>query len=128
MTGTKSYTERYPNGKVKATWSAGRSADGRVLLDGTERFFYPNGKPVWTVNFHAGDKTGEERFLREDGTPMWVKTYADDGTWTWENFDAAGKRVATSHWKGKHLISSDVPDGPVDKVPGSDKMPTPEGM
>jgi len=128
VTGTKSYTERYPNGKVKATWSAGRSADGRVLLDGTERFFYPNGKPVWTVNFHAGDKTGEERFLREDGTPMWVKTYADDGTWTWENFDAAGKRVATSHWKGKHLISSDVPDGPVDKVPGSDKMPTPEGM
>jgi hypothetical protein len=128
VTGTKSYTERYPNGKVKATWSAGRSADGRVLLDGAERFFYPNGKLMWAVNFRAGDKTGEERFLCEDGTPMWVKTYSDDGTWTWENFDAAGKHVATSHWKGKHLISSDVPDGPVDKVPGSDKMPAPEGM
>jgi len=83
---------------------------------------------MWTASFHAGDKTGEERWLREDGTPIWIKNWASDGTWTWENFDASGHRVATSHWKGKHLLNSDVPDGPVDKVPGADKMPTPEGM
>lgn len=124
----KSYTERYPNGKVEATWSVARSADGRMLLDGMERFFYPDGKPMWTVNFRSGNKTGEERFLREDGTSTWIKMYADDGTWTWKNYDASGKRIATSHWKGKHLMGSDVPDGPVDKVPGADKMPTPEGF
>jgi hypothetical protein len=28
------------------------------------------------------------------------------------NFDAAGKKVATSNWRGKTLLSSDVPDAP----------------
>jgi formylglycine-generating enzyme required for sulfatase activity len=124
----KSYTEQYPNGKVKATWGVARSADGRLLLDGAQQFFYPSGRPMWTVSFRAGNKTGEETFQRENGTPLWVKKYAEDGTWTWDNYDASGERSATSHWKGKHLLNSDVPEGPVDKVPGSDKMPAPEGF
>ncbi len=128
LTDIKHYTEHYPNGQTKATWTAGRAADGRVLLDGTEHFFYPNGKPMWTVSFHAGQKDGEERFQREDGTPMWVKTYAGDGTWTWENFDAQGKHIATSHWRNKTLLDSDVPDGPVDKTPGQDKLGPPPGL
>ncbi|HTF64872.1 MAG TPA: sialidase family protein, partial [Edaphobacter sp.] len=127
LTHVQLFTERYPNGKTKATWSAGRAADGRVLLEGAEHFFYPSGKPMWTVSFHAGEKTGEERYQREDGTPIWVKTYAADGTWTWDNFDEEGKRTATSHWRGKTLLSSDVPDGPFDKVPGADKLPPPPG-
>jgi formylglycine-generating enzyme required for sulfatase activity len=122
------FTERYPNGKVKATWSAGRAADGRVLLEGAEHFFYPSGNLMWTVNFHAGEKTGEERYQREDGTLIWVKNYATDGTWTWENFDGAGGRTATSRWRNKTLLSSDVPDsGPFDKVPGADKFAPPPG-
>jgi formylglycine-generating enzyme required for sulfatase activity len=121
-------TEHYPSGKVKATWSVGRASDGRVLLDGTEHFFYPSGKPMWTVSFHAGRKTGEERYQREDGTPIWVKTYGADNTWTWDTFDTAGKHTAESHWRGKTLLSSDVPDnGPFDKVPGADKLPPPPG-
>ncbi len=104
------FTERYPgSAKVMATWSAGRFADGRVLLDGPETFFYPTGKPMWSIDFHAGRKVGEERYFRADGTPVWVKQYATDGTWTWNNFDRAGKRIATSIWHGKTLLSSDVP-------------------
>lgn len=127
LTHLQHFTERYPNGKTKATWSAGRAADGRVLLEGAEHFFYPSGKPMWTVSFHVGEKTGEERYQREDGTSIWVKTYAADGTWTWDNFDAQGKRTATSHWRGKTLLSDDVPDGPFDKIPGADKLPPPPG-
>jgi formylglycine-generating enzyme required for sulfatase activity len=122
------FTEKYSNGKVKVKWSAGRAADGRVLLDGPEQFFYASGKPMWSVDFHAGEKTGEERYQREDGTAIWIKNYAPDGTWTWENFDSTGKHIATSHWRGKTLLSSDVPDGgPFDKVPGADKLPPPPG-
>ena len=124
----KKYEERYASGKVKTTWSAGRAEDGRVLLDGAERYFYADGKLMWEVGFKAGEKSGVERYLREDGTRVWVKTYAGDGTWTWENFDRDGNKVATSHWRGKTMLDSDVPDGPVDKVPGEDKMPAPEGM
>ncbi len=112
----------------KAEWSTVRVADGRILLDGPQRFFYPDGKPMWSATFRAGRNVGEERFLRADGTLMWVKRYADDGRWTWENYDLTGKRVATSRWKGKTLLSSDVPDAPVRKKGGDDTLPPPEGL
>jgi formylglycine-generating enzyme required for sulfatase activity len=128
LTHIQHVTERYPNGKIKATWSAGRAADGRVLLEGKQQFFYASGKPMWTATFHAGEKTGEERYQREDGTPIWVKNYSADGTWIWDNFDDHGKQTAQSHWRGKTLESSDVPEsGPFDKIPGADKLKPPPG-
>jgi formylglycine-generating enzyme required for sulfatase activity len=121
------FTEHFSGGdKVMATWSAGRAADGRILLDGPQRFFYPDGKPMWSVDFKAGHKIGEERYLRADGTPIWEKQYTDDGTWTWNNFDATGKRIATSKWRGKTLLSSDMPDPPVRKKSVDEKPLTPD--
>jgi formylglycine-generating enzyme required for sulfatase activity len=97
------------------TWSAGRAADGRILLHGSQQALYPDGKPMYTATFHAGRKTGEERYLREDGTPFWVKIYAGDGTWTWLNYDAAGIQIAESHWRKKTLLDSNIPDPPARK-------------
>jgi hypothetical protein len=119
VTGVKNFTERYRNKKVRATWGAGRAADGRVLLQGRQKFFYPNGKLMWTATFDAGKKLGEERYLRANGTPVWVKTYAKDGSWTWQSFDRGGKRVAESKWQGKTLQSSDVPEPPAAQTPAA---------
>jgi hypothetical protein len=104
------HTVKDKSGKVTASWSTIRVPDGRVLLDGPERFFYPDGKPMWSVDFTAGRKVDTEKYLRADGTPVWIKTYAADGSWTWDNFDRNGKQVAESKWKGKTLLSSDQPD------------------
>lgn len=128
LTARKHCIERYPNGKLKSEWTVGRSQDGRVLLDGTERFFYPDGKLMWTVGFRAGRRLGQERFQRQDGSPVWIKTWALDGTWTWQNFDRCGKVVATSHWRGKTLLSSDVPDAPAQPKPDETQPPLPEGF
>ena len=82
-------------------------------FNGPDRFFYPDGKLMYSANFYLGHKISDERYLREDGTPYWVKHYAGpDGTWTWDNFDASGHQIAESHWRGKTLLSSDVPDPP----------------
>ena len=89
-------------------------------------FNYPDGKLMYKATFDAGRKIAEERYLREDGRPFWVKIYAADGTWTWDNFDASGNQIAESHWRGKTLLSSDVPDPPARKKPG-EKLPEPEG-
>jgi antitoxin component YwqK of YwqJK toxin-antitoxin module len=97
-----------------------------VLLDGPETFFYPNGKLMWSVDYHAGHKVGEERYLREDGTSVWVKKYAADGTWIWDNFDLAGKHIATSNWRGKTLLSSDVPDPPAKNKFSDEKLQEPD--
>jgi len=107
-------TERLPGG-VKAEWSAGKASDGRTLLDGPTTFTYTSGKPMYSAIFQAGQKIGQEKYLRESGRPYWTRKYAGDGTWTWLNFDASGKQVAESHWRGKTLLSSDVPDPPVRK-------------
>jgi formylglycine-generating enzyme required for sulfatase activity len=100
--------------------------DGRVMLNGLEKFNYPDGKLMWSVDFKDGRRVREERYLREDGLPFWVKKYAGDGTWTWENYDRAGKIVATSHWRGKTMLSSDVPDPPVRKKTGT--VAEPDGL
>jgi formylglycine-generating enzyme required for sulfatase activity len=121
------FTEHYPGtGKVMATWSSGRTADGRVLLDGPETFFYPSGKVMWSITFHAGHKVGNESYLRADGTPVWEKHYAGDGMWTWDNFDASGRRISESKWRGKTLLSSDVPDPPARKKASDEKPLTPD--
>lgn len=122
------HTERYADGRVKAAWSTGSTPDGRVVLDGEEQFFYPNGRSMWTASFHGGEKAGVERYEREDGTPIWIKTYGANGLWTWDNFDRDGKRIAESHWRNKTLLNSDVSDTAPDKVPGADKLPPPPGV
>ncbi len=112
--------------KTVATWGSLVVPDGRILLDGPESFTYANGKPMWSVTFKAGHKTGDEQYLREDGTPIWKKHYADDGTWTWDNFDASGKQIAESHWRNKTLLSSDVPDPPATKNLAKPTVPAAE--
>jgi YD repeat-containing protein len=121
------HTERYPNRKTKSTWSTTTLPDGRVVLDGEERVLYPSGKPVWTAYFRNGSKTGEERYQREDGTLIWLKIWNPNGTWTWQNYDAAGHLTATSHWRNKTLLNSDAPDITPDKQP-TINAPEPDGV
>ena len=121
------HSERYPSGKFKSSWSTSTLPDGRVVLEGQERFFYPSSRPLWTVNFHLGEKVGEERYQREDGSLVWLKTYNPDGTWTWQTYDATGHLTATSHWRNKTLLNSDIPDTAPEKRPNSDNLPEPDG-
>ena len=104
------HTEKYPSGKTYATWSDGIASDGRTLLEGPEAFFYPNGKPMWTISFQLGEPIGEEIYYREDGSKEWQKTHAADGAWTWQTFDPTGKQTAESHWRNKTLLDVKFPD------------------
>jgi len=99
------HTELYPDGKPYATWSDSHTSDGRTVLEGPQTILYPNGKPLWTQTFHLGQPIGTEIYYRPDGTKVWQKIYAEDGTWTWLNFDLTNHQTAESRWKNKTLQS-----------------------
>ncbi len=119
--------EKDKQGRITAKWSTLKMPDGRTLLQGDETFFYPDGKVMWSMSFRAGRKVGSEKYLRENGTRIWSKVYSANGEWTWTNFDKAGKKAATSRWKGKTLRESSVPNIPAVAKP-DEKLPEPEGL
>jgi hypothetical protein len=123
-----SSVEKDKSGRITAKWSTMQVLDGRVLLEGPETFYYASGQVMWSMKFDRGKKVGEERYFRADGTPVWIKMYGSDGAWAWLNFDRAGKHVATSKWRGKTLLSSDIPDVPIKKKVGDETLPEPDGL
>jgi formylglycine-generating enzyme required for sulfatase activity len=122
------HLERDKQGRVRARWSTLQVKDGRTLLEGPETFYYPTGQVMWSIHFHRGEKVGEEIYLRSNGTRVWTKIYSSNGEWAWVNYDSNGKKVATSKWKDKTLLSSDLPDIPTETKPGDDKLPEPDGL
>ena len=118
------FTENVRGNVIAPYWGV-TGYGGRALLHGPDRFFYPDGKLMYSADFYLGHKISDEQYLREDGTPYWVKRHAPDGTWTWDNFDTSGHQIAESHWRGKTLLSSDVPDPPAHNRP-AEKPPEPD--
>jgi formylglycine-generating enzyme required for sulfatase activity len=98
------HEERYPDDTPRAVWSEGRANNGEMLLEGSETFYYPNGRVQWSSNYHLGRKTGVEVLLRENGTKKWEKSYGPSDTWTWSEFDESGHQTAQSKWTGKTLV------------------------
>ncbi len=103
---TRAYKESYPNGKIRAAWQAGLGEDGTYLLNGTQTFYYEDGKKQWQAHFVAGEKRGVETFWNPQGRKLWERHYAANGEWNWILFDSAGKPQARSEWRGKVLVDA----------------------
>ena len=99
----KASHETYQDGKPKANWSGAIRGNG-YRLEGTQTFYYPNGRKQWEATFVDGRRTGMETWWTETGAKAWEKEYAADGAWTWRVFDPAGHASAESRWKGKDLL------------------------
>ena len=116
----KEYSENYPNGTVRAQWSARICPNGRYLLDGKETDFYANGAKQHEVSYASGRKTGLETFWSENGKVLW--TWQHDLTAnvaTWTQFWPDGRRKNESTWNTypqardlkRHFIGL-IADGP----------------
>lgn len=95
----KEFSEKYPNGKLRSTWSARLTPHGRYLLDGTETDFYESGAKQHEVTYANGRKTGEETFWSPDGKKIWTwSSDLKDNTATWTQFWPNGKKKSESAW------------------------------
>ncbi len=95
----KTYREFYPDGTLKAEWTAGRGNDGRYLLHGPMNWYFPNGKPEWKVSFDCGEKTGEEVFQDRGGHKQWTRVHRKNGRDLWTTWWLNGKKKSESSWK-----------------------------
>lgn len=95
----RSCTEHYPDGTLKAEWSAEIRPDGRYLLHGELTDYHADGTVQHRARYEHGRKTGTELFHNPDGTLRW--RWERDltrmrGVWTqyWPN----GNKRVESHW------------------------------
>lgn len=95
----KNYEEKYPIGRIKATWSAGIADDGRYLLHGTETWFYPNGQKQREATYRLGRKVGEETYWSSDGEILWRWEHKNDGSSVWKQWWPNGQKKAESTWR-----------------------------
>lgn len=95
----KQYRESYPDGSVRATWSARICPNGRYLLDGPQTNFYPNGNKEHEVTYQSGSKIGSETFWAPEGTKLWSWTHhRQRNTSTWVQYWHNGNKRIESNW------------------------------
>lgn len=73
----KEYREYYEDGSLRCIYHGGIADDGRFLLDGGEKFWYPDGGPMREGNYHLGKRCGTMVYFDRDGNPVRRFTYPD---------------------------------------------------
>ena len=94
------HEEKFPGGRLKATWSSRIGANGDVVLDGPETWFYPDGRKHYEVTYDFGRKIGRETFWRQDGGIAWTWDRRPDSSGTWTRYWENGQKRTESNWRG----------------------------
>ena len=95
----KTFSEKYPGGAPRSTWSARIRPNGRYLLEGTETSFYENGQKEHEATYENGRKNGTETFWAADGTKLWSWSHnPQKNTSTWVHYWSNGRKRIESAW------------------------------
>jgi hypothetical protein len=93
------YSEYYPGGGLKATWSARTCPNGRYLLHGTETSYYEDGTKEYQGAYENGRKVGTESFWGPDGRRLWRWSYDNiHDTAAWSHYWSSGYKRIESRW------------------------------
>ena len=95
----QTYSENYPGGRPKATWSARICPNGRYLLDGVETHYYENGRKQWAVTWASGRRKGEETLWASNGEKFWSWNHdLTNNVSTWTHWWSNGQKRLESQW------------------------------
>ena len=95
----ESYTEEYPDGSLRAAWSARITPNGRYLLDGQETTYYPDGSVEYDAVYESGLRV-TATYRAPNGDKVWTWDY-DNGnnTAVWTKFWSSGQKKLESRWQ-----------------------------
>ncbi|HKX28572.1 MAG TPA: SUMF1/EgtB/PvdO family nonheme iron enzyme [Blastocatellia bacterium] len=89
---------RYPDGRIKVTWSSRTDATGAYVRHGTETWYYPDGRKKYEVTYRDGRKAGPETFWDPRGQVAWNWMHRNDGTGVWTHYWPNGRKKIESNW------------------------------
>lgn len=101
VTDVKSREERYADGTLRGRWSGGQGNDGALIFDGPQRWYYPDGKPAWQVDYRLGRKVGIEKRFDATGRLIDQWDHKGDGRSVWTRWWSNGAMRSMSGWKDK---------------------------
>ena len=83
----ETYRENYPSSsQVQYEYSGGTADDGRFLLHGPERWYYPSGALMMECNYVLGKRAGRYAYYTEAGARIWEWDYKPDGLVVYRTF------------------------------------------
>jgi hypothetical protein len=88
----ETYREYYSDGGLKCEYSGGRADDGRFLLHGPERWYYPSGTLMMECCYALGNRVGRYIYYGEAGAPVWEWEYKPEGLAVYRSFHAGETR------------------------------------
>jgi len=97
----KTYTETYENGDIKCVYSGGIADDGRFLLHGEEKWFYPDGKLMTTCTYKMGERIGNYVYYSNTGNKIWEWNYTDDGVAVYKTYHENGLLRSIGRYKNR---------------------------
>jgi len=106
------YVEHDTDGRPHLRYSGGIGNDGRFLLHGPSKWYYPDGRIQREAGYALGRLTGTETYHGPDGTREWTREHGADGTVVWTNYWPDGKVRTRSHWRDSHAEGTAVLNDP----------------
>jgi antitoxin component YwqK of YwqJK toxin-antitoxin module len=91
-------SEKFANGRTKASWHGKVLDSGRYVLNGPEIWKYENGKTRYFVTYKNGKKIGPEEYWTPDGVKRWTWMHNENGTSVWMQYWDNGQRKCESTW------------------------------
>ena len=107
---------RYPGGKLQAKWSGSVNHARGYVLDGPEKWFYPNGDKHYEVEWKAGTKVGTETLWSPSGKMVWRWEHRAGGLSVWTQYWPSGNKKHESSWRDGNCVGRATawsPDGAV---------------
>lgn len=92
--------EEYPDGKTRISYGGWIARDGSFLLEGPQKWYYPDGKLQYQTQYHNGILSGTSKYWNPDGSLSWTRQRTPYATTIFTRYWPNGQKRSESTWWG----------------------------
>ena len=91
----RAFKEYWPDGTLRVEYAGATADDGRFLLDGEEKTYYPDGSLMSRGFFHLGKRVRSYTYYDPQGNPYWSWEYKEDGRALYRTYYSHKNKIKT---------------------------------